>query len=261
MEPRIRGICFDLDDTLIAYEPAVRYALTKTANHPALRAARIAPGRFTDAVLAAYFDHYRYGTPGYQRLASLATEDLQDDITRRALETLHLPLDLLPELRTLYRAAEAERLQPMSGAVAVLETLKQRVPLGVITNGPAGLQREKLGRFQLERYFDAIVIDTELGVPKPDPRIFAHAAAALRLPPGELLFVGDTLDADIEGAAAAGWHTAWLTDREGATPSQGYRIHCLSELLELQAVAALLQRSVKEVGPPADKIQGGTEVQ
>lgn len=242
MDARIRGICFDLDDTLISYEPAVRYALMQTANHPALSNAGISAKALTDAVLSAYTIHYGPGTTGYTQLATIDPEALQIDLTRRALTTLNLPERLVAELRTLYRAAEDGQMGPMPDTSIVLSALRNKVALGVITNGPARMQRAKLKRFELDTYFDTIVIDTEVGASKPDTRIFEHAASTLGLSPSELMFVGDTHDADIRGATDAGWTAVWLTAPDACTCSHTERIHCLRELLELKPIAALLSR-------------------
>src|SRR4029077_5575637 len=70
-------------------------------------------------------------------------------------------------------------------AEPALRDLARDHRLALVTNGAGGVQREKLGRTPLGRYFDAIVISTEVGVGKPDPRIFAHAVSAVEVAPNE----------------------------------------------------------------------------
>src|SRR5205823_2007858 len=95
-------------------------------------------------------------------------------------------------------------------------------------------------------WFDIIVIDTEFGCPKPDRRIFDHAATSVGLPPAELLFVGDGLIPDVGGSRAAGWRSVWYNPRDeplppGAAPPD-HTVRRLMDLLVLPEVAAVLRR-------------------
>jgi len=57
------------------------------------------------------------------------------------------------------------------------------------------------------------VVSEDVGLRKPRAEIFAAVATHLALPPLEILHVGDSLEADVAGAAAVGQQTAWLTRR------------------------------------------------
>ena len=100
-------------------------------------------------------------------------------------------------------------------ALITLERLRARgVPLALVTNGDRRMQREKLERFGLARYFDVIVIEGEFGAGKPDARVFRHALATLDAAPAVSWMVGDHLEWDVAGAQAVGVRAAWL-DRPG----------------------------------------------
>jgi putative hydrolase of the HAD superfamily len=95
--------------------------------------------------------------------------------------------------------------------------------------------RELLDRLRLTPCFDAIVISGELRIDKPDPRIVHHALGAVECPPERAAFVGDSLDADIGGALAAGCLPV-LIDRRGRHPDYtGHRIERMGQLPELLA--------------------------
>lgn len=81
--------------------------------------------------------------------------------------------------------------------------------LAVLSNWDERL-RPLLDQIGLAPYFDALVISGELGHHKPSRAIFDHAAAQLRLPPTQILHVGDSLDEDLKGAESAGFKAVLL---------------------------------------------------
>lgn len=100
-------------------------------------------------------------------------------------------------------------------APAVLEGLRRRgLRLAVVSNSN-GTVAEILRRVGLADRVDAIVDSGLVGVEKPDPRIFRHAAAALGVAPEETVHVGDLYSVDVLGARAAGCR-AILLDPAGA---------------------------------------------
>jgi putative hydrolase of the HAD superfamily len=79
-----------------------------------------------------------------------------------------------------------------------------------VTNGAPDLQREKLEGVGLVPYFTIITISGEVGIGKPDPRIFAHTLTRLDVPPTEAVMVGNDLTRDIRGARQAGIPGIWV---------------------------------------------------
>lgn len=86
--------------------------------------------------------------------------------------------------------------------------------LAVITNAPGAYQRGKIDAIGLARSFDTLVISGELGIAKPDPRIFHAACTRLNLRPDQVAHVGDRLDVDAVAAAEAGLRGIWLNRRD-----------------------------------------------
>ena len=86
--------------------------------------------------------------------------------------------------------------------------------LALLTNGDSAGQRDKIRRFGLSVYFQAILIEGETGYGKPGPRAFQAALEALGAVAGEACMVGDNLTWDIAGAQAVGIATIWV-DRAG----------------------------------------------
>ncbi|MEU4774495.1 HAD family hydrolase [Micromonospora sp. NPDC023644] len=80
----------------------------------------------------------------------------------------------------------------------------------VVSNGGARQQEAMIRRTGLDRFVADWVISEEVGVSKPNPRIFALAARRVRLPLRDAWVVGDGPEADIAGAAAVGLPSVWL---------------------------------------------------
>lgn len=108
------------------------------------------------------------------------------------------------ELAAAYRTAIEESLEPIPGAVGLLEGLRSEYRVGLLTDGPVDAQRAKLAALGWTDLFDATVVTGALGEPKPDPGAFAALADALDVPVEAVVYVGDHPENDVAGAAAAG---------------------------------------------------------
>ena len=135
----------------------------------------------------------------------------------------------------LERLGQAGHLLP--GAAALLEALSGKIGLALITNGIAAVQRSRLVRSGLERYFDVVIISEEVGAAKPDAAIFDAAFAAMGYPSkATVLMVGDSLTSDITGGIAYGLNTCWFNPQAKPRPvglHLRYEIRRLDEILDL----------------------------
>lgn len=106
--------------------------------------------------------------------------------------------------------------------------------LGLLTNGNSRLQRAKLRCLGLENAFDCVLVSSEVGADKPDPRIFRLCAQAMDLEPGQMAYVGDNPMADVQGAYNAGCIPIWVRTSVGwgfpEVPRTPYEINDVSEL-------------------------------
>ena len=89
--------------------------------------------------------------------------------------------------------------------------------LGIITNGELAFQREKIERVGLTLLVDDVVASGELGIAKPDRRIFEHACARFEVRTSDAVYVGDRLETDAIGAARAGLQGVRLNRSGDAT--------------------------------------------
>ncbi len=227
--PPYRGFLIDADNTIFDYDRAEREAL----------AATLAEAGFTPT--SAIHEAYRRINDGFWRAFE------RGDVTQEALKVERFRRLLAEEApgcradpaalshRYLELLAAAAHLLPH--AASALAELAGRAVLGLATNGIPEVQRGRLERSGLVRYFRAVLISGEIGLAKPDPRFFLLGAERLGLAPAEVLCVGDVPATDIRGARAAGMASCWVAASGAAWPPQepgpDYTIR------DLRALAAL----------------------
>jgi putative hydrolase of the HAD superfamily len=126
------------------------------------------------------------------------------------------------------RFAQPDAWHLFKDVVPALETLASRgIKLSVISNWDERL-RGLLRALKLDCYFETFSISCEVGFSKPSPVIFEHAAKNLGLPPQSILHIGDSVEMDIQGAEASGFH-AFQIHRQPA-PWTNYDLHSLTDL-------------------------------
>jgi HAD superfamily hydrolase (TIGR01509 family) len=119
-----------------------------------------------------------------------------------------------------YQGAYIRARAAVPGAAALLATLAPRVMIGIVTNNTLSEQRIKLDICGLAPYVDELVASQDVGVAKPDPRIFAIAMERLGVHRDRTVMVGDSWSADVEGAAAAGVRAVWFNARREVCPDR-----------------------------------------
>ena len=110
----------------------------------------------------------------------------------------------------LMRSKIANYTSWAEGAESLLRCLQARKhPMAVVTNGSKS-QRDKIEALGASRYFEAELVSGEVGIAKPDPRIFRQALSRLNTAPDRSVFVGDSMEHDIAGARNVGMMTVYI---------------------------------------------------
>ncbi len=115
-----------------------------------------------------------------------------------------------------------------------LNHIKSHFKIGIITNGSTHRQKAKIINTNLNNYFDTIIISEEVGLSKPDKRIFELALNKLNVQPEDVLFIGDDLEKDIAGPQNANIKGVWFNPQKikNTTKIQPYaEINTLDSLL------------------------------
>lgn len=137
-----------------------------------------------------------------------------------------LPADRASTAMAWYRANRFHGLALFPEASAVVAAVRALdrpaapVRIGVVTNGPAEVQRAKARLLGVEALADFVLVSGEFGAAKPEPAIFAEALRLGGVDPARALMVGDSLHHDIAGARAAGIRTIWI-NRAAVPPGNG----------------------------------------
>ncbi|MTD27485.1 pyrimidine 5'-nucleotidase [Erwinia sorbitola] len=214
-------ILFDADDTLFHFDAFA--GLQRLFQHYDVQFSR-----------ADYDDYQAINKPLWVDYQNGAISALQ--LQHQRFESWAAKLDATPhELNKGFLNAMAEICTPLAGAAELLNALKGRVKVGIITNGFTALQQARLERTGFLGVFDLLVISEQVGYAKPHPAIFNYALNQMGNPPRErVLMVGDNPDSDILGGINAGMATCWLNADGRAQPEGIHPTWQVTSLKELQ---------------------------
>ncbi|HKT30623.1 HAD family hydrolase [Dyella sp.] len=233
---QILAITIDLDDTLWPVMPALQRADRDLDDYLRLHYPQVAE---------------TWPIPALRELRALVAAerlDLAHDFTAQRYITMQrafdacgiseAPLDALFEV--FATARNAVELYP--DALPALERLRAALPVASLTNGNADLER-----IGLHLHFAHRICARDVGVAKPDARIFLAAAEKLGIAPENILHVGDDPELDVVGAREAGMRTAWI-NRAGHPWPGTLGIAPDLDLRDLAALVAWLEKPLPAAG-------------
>lgn len=129
----------------------------------------------------------------------------------------------------VYESSETEWLADLE---TLLSSLSENYKLALLSNAWLEAPRQVLRDKGYGRWFDVMVCSYDIGIPKPDPRIFQHTLSLLDVEASEAVMIGDSIKADIKGAINAGLKAVWV-DNEGKGEWKGRTVRTISELPDL----------------------------
>jgi len=199
----LRAVLFDLDDTLTDRSRSIeRLAAVFLEQYgPNLTSRKI------DEVISVIRTGDRGGYAPREELGA----HLQSSLPWRKAPGVE---SLVEFWRDNFPRCNVER----TGVTSTLQTLRQHgLKLGVISNGMTNSQNMKLEAMGIRNLFSAVLISEEVGIRKPDPRIFGLGLDKLGVVASEAIFIGDNPIFDVAGARAVGIRAIWL-NCEGIEP-------------------------------------------
>ena len=199
-EKVVTDVFFDLDHTLWDFE-----------KNSALTVGKILTHNEVDIALSDFLAVY---VPANLAFWKLYREDkiTKEQLRYQRLKSVFDKLELAVSDEMIYKLSD-EYIQYLSSynhlfpnTIEILEYLKPKYKLHIITNGFQEIQDTKMRNSNIDGYFEQIINSEMAGVKKPNPIIFQLALDRAKTASKNAIMIGDSLEADILGAKALGFH-------------------------------------------------------
>lgn len=194
---KIKHVFFDLDHTLWDFEKNSELTFQKIFAYFSLPK--------VDAFINQYrpinfqlWREFRYGR--------ISQKELRYQRLKQTFDLISLPVDdeSIDEISKMYIENLSSFTHLIEGTFDILHYLKPKYQLHIITNGFGEVQNKKIKNSGLKPFFDVVVHSEMAGVKKPNPIIFELALGAAKATRSDAIMIGDSLEADIQGALNIG---------------------------------------------------------
>lgn len=197
-------VYFDLDDTLLNHRKAEKLALGEIWNEFSL-----------NKLVTLEQLQETYHQINVVLWEKYGREEIdRDELQRTRFEHTLFRINSTEDWKTVgdrYMEHYQEHWTWVHGAKNAFNRIKEKFPVGILTNGFAETQHIKLEKFDLKKSDIITLISEEVGVMKPQPGIFEAATKEAGCLPEEILYVGDSFSSDVFGGSSFGWDVAWFT--------------------------------------------------
>jgi len=217
--PLPKAILMDLDDTLIAFD-AVTARCWQTVCEAFVRQESAAFDAVKLQDTLAQVSRAYWSDPERHRAGRANLPATRRLLVRQAFQSLGIAdgekADRLADDYTALQKASQHLLDGVPEALQIISGLGIR--LAAVTNGTSSEQREKLSRFCLMPFFEAVFIEEERGFGKPDLRVYQTALDALKLQAKDVWMIGDNLIWDVGAPQKLGIYSVWNDYRQTGLP-------------------------------------------
>lgn len=226
-----KHLFFDLDHTLWDHQSNANETLADIYNsNEIFRLADFNVNQFQDTFHEINHKLWHEYHLGHIDQAYIRNTRFKKVLGALGLEVYDSDMDFTDEY--LSRCPRKSNLMPHT--LEVLEYLKVRYPMTIITNGFAEIQDIKMNSSGLIGYFDLVITSEQTGWLKPDRKIFDFAVQHARVSPAECLMIGDNPATDMEGARMAGIDQIYYDPEDRNQDREStYRISSLLQLKEI----------------------------
>jgi len=168
------------------------------------------------------------------RNEKVSKEELRYARLKKSFDAINYTISdtLIDKLATEYIENLAEFNHLFDGTFELLDYLKEKYTLHIITNGFEEIQSKKMVNSKLHHYFDQIITSESVGVKKPNPKVFNFALESAKATKENSIMIGDSLEADIQGALNVGLKAIHCVF-DDATPTEN-GIVSVTKLLEIK---------------------------
>jgi putative hydrolase of the HAD superfamily len=224
MALRPSAILFDLDDTILDDAGCVEQSWTDACADGCAGLGPEVTNRIRAAIRTA--GEWFWSDPERHRLGRLDMKAARRHVVALGLERAGVADNRLGDsIAVAYSRYRDSRIALLPGAVDTVRWFKSiGCSLALLTNGSRRMQRLKIERFELERLFDVILVEGEVGFGKPDRRIYELALTQLRQSPADTWMVGDNLEWDVAAPQQLGIYGIWVdASGKGLPPGSSMR--------------------------------------
>ena len=195
---KIKHVFFDLDHTLWDFEKNSEYAFQKIFSRNNIT-----------VDLEAFLEVYKPLNKQFWKLyreEKVTKEALRYGRLKNTFDAINYTVskDLIDVIAIQYIDALPDFNHLFDGALELLDYLKDKYKLHIITNGFEEVQRKKIINSKIHHYFDKIITSESVGVKKPNPKVFEYALEITNAKKEHSIMIGDNLEADIQGALDVG---------------------------------------------------------
>ena len=230
MFKNIKAIFFDLDNTLFDFKECERQAL--------------------EFLFENIGEKYK---KEYQEIFSTIDKDLWN---RVALNISEVPIEQIPEYRFKiffdkisikyidYKRANKIFTEKLKQSCTLVENAEEVIKylynknykLYIVTNGLINIQKIRIMNSNISTYFSDIIVSEEVGVTKPNSKIFNELLKRNKLQPSEVIMIGDSLEHDIKGAKSVGIKSIWYNPMRLKNDTEIAPDYEIKDLLELKSI-------------------------
>ena len=224
LRERITDVFFDLDHTLWDFEKNSGLTFQQILEELGLQIDPVAFITTYSPINLNYWKMYRENR--------IAKPDLRYQRLKKTFDALSVQVgdDIIHRISEQYIEQLSTHTHLMENTTSILEYLKPKYNLHIITNGFEEVQEKKLTNSGIKDYFKEVVNSEMAGVKKPHRRIFELALEKARTRPEQSVMIGDNLEADILGAQALGFHTLHYSPSDNGEHQYGAIIRDLIEI-------------------------------
>ena len=154
---------------------------------------------------------------------------------KKTFEAMEVPSTaaIIDRVSELYIQQLSKHTELFEGTVSVLEYLSSKYTLHIITNGFEHVQQRKLENSGIAQFFKIVLTAEKIGFKKPHPTIFISALKTAEVLPEHAMMIGDSLEADIQGALKLGMQAIHFNSHKETCHEECLIIDQLSDLTNL----------------------------
>lgn len=235
MLKNIKLVIIDLDDTLVAFNEVKEEAWKESVEIYAQKYPLISREVLYNTIIRQ--SEFFWSDPERHRIGRLNIDKARRLMMKDVFVEMNLDESYNSDfLADLYSEIRIKKMFLYDDAHEILHKIKCKgFKTALMTNGDSKLQRYKIERFQLEKYFDHIFIEEEVGFGKPEKRAFLNVLSKFSISPEEAIILGDNLKWEVEIPQSMGITSIWVNQknmkkRKGNDPLPKFEINKLADL-------------------------------